>query len=31
MKEENKISLNALSESIEEDDEIIKSAPAEPC
>ena len=30
MKEENKISLNALSESIEEDDEVIKSTPAEP-
>lgn len=30
MKEENKISLNALSESIEEDDEVIKSAPVEP-
>ena len=30
MKEENKISLNALSESIEEDDEIIKSTPVEP-
>ena len=30
MKEENKISLNALSESIEEDDEVIKSTPVEP-
>lgn len=30
MKEENKISLNALSESIEEDDEVIKSTPSEP-
>ena len=30
MKEENKISLNALSESIEEDDEVIKSTPTEP-
>ena len=30
MKEENKISLNALSESIEEDDEVIKSTAVEP-